>query len=80
MRRLWKVWKNDGSKEDYAKAKKVVFTKRKALVDKLSGKDEVAVFRKHIKKQNQDNVAEKCVKDDDKKLTFSDTTTKNEWN
>ena len=32
-RRLWKVWKNGGSKEDYAKAKKIakraVFTAKK---------------------------------------------------
>ena len=86
MRRLWKVWKNGGSKEDYAKAKKVanraVFTaKRTALDDKFSNKDDVALFRiaKQIRKQNQDIVGEKCVKDDDNKLAYSDTAKKNAW-
>ena len=78
-RRLWKVWENVGSKEDYAKAMKVakcaVFTaKRKSLDDKFSNKDYVALFRiaKQIRKQNQDVVGEKCVKDDDNNL-------KNAW-
>ena len=49
-RRLRKVWKNGGSKEDYVKAKKVArraaFTaKRKALDDKFSNRDDVALFR-----------------------------------
>ena len=80
------VWKNGGSKEDYAKAKKVakgaVFTaKRKALNDKFSNKDDVALFRKakQIRKQNQDIVGEKCVKGDDNKLAYSDTAKKNAW-
>ena len=58
-RRLWKVWKNGDSKGDYTKANKVakcaVFTaKRKALDDKFSNKDDVALFRiaKQIRKQN----------------------------
>ena len=85
-RRLWKVWKNGGSKEDYAKAKKVakhaVFTaKRKILDENFSTKDDVALFcvAKHISKQNQDIVGEKCVKDDDNKLAYSDTAKKNAW-
>ena len=56
-RRLRKVWENGGSKEDYAKAKKVakcaVFTtKTKALDGKFSNKDDVALFRvaKQIRK------------------------------
>ena len=49
-RRLWKVWKNVGSKKDYVKAKKVArraaFTaKRKALDDKFSNRDDIALFR-----------------------------------
>ena len=75
-RRLWKVWKNGGgNKEDYAKAKKVakqaIFTtKRKALDDKFSNKDDVALFHiaKQIRKQNQDIIGEKFVKDNDNKL------------
>ena len=57
-RRIWKVWKNGGSKKDYAKAKKVekcaIFTaKRKSLDDKFSDKDDVAFFRiaKQIRKK-----------------------------
>ena len=83
-RGLWKVWKNGGSKEDYAKiktvAKRAVFTaKRMALDGKFSNKDDVALFRiaKQIWKKNQDIVGEKCVKDDDNKLTYSDTANKN---
>ena len=75
---------NGGSKEDYAKAKKVaksaVFTAtRKALDEKLSNKDDVALFRiaKQIRKQNQDIVGQKCVKDDDNKLAYSNTAKKN---
>ena len=56
-RRLWKVWKNVGIKEDYAKAKKVakcdVFTaKRKASDEKFSKKDDFVLFRiaKQIRK------------------------------
>ena len=49
-RRLWKVWKNSGSKEDYDMPKKVakraLFTaKRKNLDDKFSNKDAAALFR-----------------------------------
>ena len=82
-RSLWKVWKNVGIKEDSAKAKKVakrdVFTaKRKALDEKSSKKDDVVLFRiaKQIRKQNQDIVGEKCVKDDDNKLVCSDAAKK----
>ena len=85
-RTLWTVWKNGGSKEDYVKAKKVakhaVFTaKRKALDYKFSNKDDVALFylAKLIREQNQDTVGEKCVKNDDNKLAYSDTTKKNAW-
>ena len=54
---------------------------KKALNEKFSDKDDVALFRKakQIRKQNQDIIGEKCVKDDDNKLAFSDTTKKNAW-
>ena len=75
MRRLWRVLKNVGSKENYAKAtkvaKRVVFTaKRKVLDEKFSDKDDVTLFHvaKQIMKQNQDIIGEKCVKDDDNNL------------
>ena len=72
-RRLWKVWKNGGSKENYPKAKKVVkravfTTKRKVLDDKFGNKDDVALFR----------IACSLVKDDDNKLPYSDIAKKNE--
>ena len=57
---------NGGSKEDYVKAKNVakhvvVTAKRKALDDKFSHKDDIALFHiaKQIRKQNQDTVSEK---------------------
>ena len=60
---------NGGSKEDYAKAKNtakhvVVTAKRKALDDKFSHKDDIALFHiaKQIRKQNQDTVSEKMGK------------------
>ena len=42
-------------------------------------KDNVALFRiaKQIRKQNQDIIGEKCVKQDDNKLIYSDTENKN---
>ena len=82
-RRLCKFLENGDSKEDYAKGKKVAklvaFTAKKALDDKFSDKDDVALFHiaKQIRKQNQDNVGEKCVKDDDNKLPYHDTAKKN---
>ena len=50
-----------------------------ALGGKFSNKDDVALFRiaKQIWKKNQDIVGEKWVKDDDNKLTYSDTANKN---
>ena len=75
-----------GSKEDYAKAKKVAkravfIATRKGLDEKFSNKDDVALFRiaKQIRKQNQDIAAQKCVKDDDNKVAYSNTATKNAW-
>ena len=75
-----------GSKEDYAKAKKVAkravfIATRKGLDEKFSNKDDVALFRiaKQIRKQNQNIVGQKCVKDDDNKLAYSNTAKKNAW-
>ena len=58
-----------------------IYWQKKALNDKFSDKDDVALFHiaKQIRKQNQDIIGEKCVKDDDNKLAFSDTTRKNAW-
>ena len=52
-----------------------------ALDDKFSNKDEVTLFciAKQIRKQYQDTVGEKCVKDDDNKLAYSDIAKKNAW-
>ena len=49
--------------------------------DKFSNKDDFALSRitKQIRKQNQDIVGEKCVKDDNNKLAYSDTAKKNAW-
>ena len=55
-------------------------TKRKALDDKFSDKDDVALFciAKQNRKQNQDIVGAKCVKDDHE-LAYSDALKKNAW-
>ena len=52
-----------------------------ALDDKFSNKDEVTLFciAKKIRKQYQDTVGEKRVKDDDNKLAYSDIAKKNAW-
>ena len=57
-----------------------IYWQKKALNDKFSDKDDVALFHiaKQIRKQNQDIIGEKCVKDNNK-LAFSDTTKKNAW-
>ena len=84
-RRLWKVWKNGGSKEDYAKAKKVakyaVFTaKRKALDEEFGNEDDILFcMAKQIRKLNQDIVGKICVKDGDNKLAYSDAAKKSAW-
>ena len=80
-RRLFKIWKKGGSKEDYTLAKKVakqtVFAaKKKAEIEKLKNveNDDVTVFRiaKQMRKENKDIVGEKCIRDDSGKLAYSD--------
>ena len=69
-KRLFKIWKKRGSKEDYTLAKKVakqvVFAaKKKAETEKLKNgeNDNVTVFRiaKQMRKENKDIVSEKCI-------------------
>ena len=69
-KRLFKIWKKGGSKEDYTLAKKVakqaVFAaKKKAETEKLKNgeNDNITVFciAKQMKKENKDIVGEKCI-------------------
>ena len=87
-RRLFKIWKKGGSKDDYTLAKKVakqtVFTaKKKAEKEKLKDieKDDITVFRiaKQMMKEKKDIVGEKCIRDDSGKLAYSDNEKTKAW-
>ena len=87
-RRLWKAWRNGGSKEEYLNAKRAskraVFIARKiAEDDQFSDikENDPKLFRlaKQMRKENQDVVGEKCVRDDEGCLSFSDADKKKAW-
>lgn len=52
----------------------MIEVKRKALHEKLNGKNDLVLLgiAKKIRKQNQDIVGKKCLKDSNNKLAFSD--------
>ena len=88
-RRLFKIWKKGGNKEDYTLAKKVakqtVFAaKKKAEIEKLKNveNDDVTVFHiaKQMRKENKDILGEKCIRDDSGKLACSGEEKKKAWN
>ena len=75
-------WKNGGTKEEYLKAKKnaktaVYFAKRGAYTDQFasinnySDKNRIFKMAKRLKRDNVDVVGEKCVRNDDGKLTLT---------
>ena len=88
-RRLWKIWsQKGGSKEEYliAKrtAKRVVYLAKKAAeVKKFSdlrpGLVDIFKIAKQMRKNNQDIIGEKCVKDDSGRLTINDSDKRNAW-
>ena len=72
-RRCWKTWKQGGGKEQYLQAKrnakrKVYTAKKTAEEKKFSdlkpGMDDIFKIAKQLRKDNQDVVGDKCVKDD----------------
>ena len=87
-RRLWKIWKSGGSRENYVLAKKVakqtVFaSKKKAEKEKLNDidSDSNIIYRiaKQMKQENKDIVGEKCIRDDDGVLAFNVEDKKKAW-
>lgn len=89
-RRLFKVWKKGGSKEDYLiakrRARREVYraktTARAPLLESLNsreGRDEVFKVAKQMKNENRDIVGEQCVKDDDGRIMVGSEDIKNAW-
>ena len=82
-RRLWKLWKQGGSKEEYQAAKKIakreVYNAKKLaqetrFSDINSDKDCNKIFKmaKKMKVENGDVIGNKCVKDYDSNIVFGD--------
>ena len=80
--KTWKQRKNGGTKEEYLKAKKAVktavyFAKRDAETEQFasinneSDKNRIFKMTKRLKGDNNDVVGERCVKNDDGKLTLT---------
>ena len=80
-RKAWKQWKNGDTKEEYLKAKKVaktaVYLAKKfaqteqfASINNITDKNCIFKIVKRLKRDNVDVVGEKCVKNDDRKLTL----------
>ena len=75
----WKAWKQGGGKEQYLQAKqnakRTVYTAKKTaeekkFSDQKPGMDDIFKIAKQLRKDNQDVVGDKCVKDDSGNLSF----------
>ena len=71
--RCWKAWKQGGGKEQYLQAKRnakrTVYTAKKTAEEKKfshlkPGMDNIFKIAKQLRKDNEDVVGDKCVKDD----------------
>jgi hypothetical protein len=89
-RRKWKEWQKGGSREEYNSAKRdaksVVYRAKKAAqqkifqdIDSINGRNHIYKLAKQMKSENQDIIGEKCVKDDNGVLTYSDQDKLNAW-
>ena len=87
-RRCWKAWKQGGDKEQYLEAKRnakhAVYTAKKTAEDQnLSnlkpGMDDIFRIAKQMKKDNQDVVGDKCIKDDTGNLSLTTESKKAAW-
>ena len=81
----WKDWKRgDGSKERYLSAKRsakhAVYLAKKMAEPRFKevGRN-IFKIAKHMKGTNRDMVGEKCVKNDDGNIAFSEEDIKNAW-
>ena len=87
-RRYWKAWKQGGGKEQYLQAKqnakRTVYTAKKTAEEKKfsdlkPGLDDIFKIAKQLRKDNQDVVGDKCVKDDSGNLSFDNEAKKVAW-
>ena len=87
-RRCWKAWKQGGGKEQYLQAKRnakrTVYTAKKIAEEKKfsdlkPGMDDIFKIAKQLRKDNQDVVGDKCVKDDSGNLSFDNEAKKVVW-
>ena len=87
-RRCWKAWKQGGGKEQYLQAKRnakrTVYTAKKTTEEKKfsdlkPGMDDIFKIAKQLRKDNQDVVGDKCVKDDSGNLSFDNEAKKVAW-
>ena len=87
-RRCWKAWKQGGGKEQYLQAKRnakrTVYTAKKTAEEKKfsdlkPGMDDIFKIAKQLRKDNQDVVGDKCVKDDSGNLSFDNEAKKVAW-
>ena len=87
-RRCWKAWKQGGGKEQYLQAKRnakrTVYTEKKTAEEKKfsdlkPGMDDIFKIAKQLRKDNQDVVGDKCVKDDSGNLSFDNEAKKVAW-
>ena len=87
-RRCWKAWKQGGGKEQYLQAKRnakrTVYTAKKTaegkkFSDLKPGMDDIFKIAKQLRKDNQDVVGDKCVKDDSGNLSFDNEAKKVAW-
>ena len=87
-RRCWKAWKQGGGEEQYLQAKRnakqTVYTAKKTAEEKKfsdlkPGMDDIFKIAKQLRKDNQDVVGDKCVKDDSGNLSFDNEAKKVAW-
>ena len=78
-RKLWKEWQKEGSKEKYLDAKSKAKSGKNVAKEKFSqlessdGKNFIFKLAKRMKRETQDIVGDKCVKNDEGCLTYNDS-------
>ena len=87
-RRCWKLWKQSGNKEEYLQAKRnakrSVYTAKKTaeenkFADLKPGMNDIFKIAKQMRKDNQDIIGDKCVKDDSGNLSTDIEAKKAAW-
>jgi hypothetical protein len=87
-RRCWKIWKQNGNKEEYLQAKRnakrsVYIAKKTAEENKFAdlkpGMNDIFKIAKQMRNDNQDIIGDKCVKDDSGNLSIDIEAKKAAW-